>query len=67
MFSYIRKLPVHNSLIFLSSLTISFPSTSKMLFEFKPLLEKNGLTHLQKALLAVTFLTFVLLKYFSLV
>ena len=42
--------------IFPSSVTISFPSTSKMLFEFKPLFEKNGLTHFQKVLLSDTSL-----------
>ena len=38
-----------------------------MLFEFKPLFEKNGLTDFQKVLLSDTFMTFILLKYFSLV
>ena len=51
--------------IFPSSLTISFPSTSKMSFECKPLFEKYGLTDFQKVLLSDTFLTFILLKYFS--
>ena len=46
---------------------ISFPSRSKMLFEFQPLFEKNGLTDFQKVLLPDTLLTFILLKYFSLV
>ena len=37
-----------------------------MLFEFKPLFEKNDLTDFQKVLLSDTFLMLILLKYFFL-
>ena len=48
--------------IFPSPLTISFPSTSKMLSEFKPLFEKDGLTDFRKDLLSDTFLTIPFLQ-----
>ena len=52
MFSYIRKMSVHN---IPSLMTISFSSTSEILFELKSLFEKNGLTDFQKVLLSDTF------------
>ena len=42
---------------FPSSVPISFSSISKMLFKFKPLFEKNGLTDFENVLLSVTLLT----------
>ena len=53
--------------IFPSSLPISFPSTGKMSFDFKPSFEKNGLTYFKNVFLSDNFLTFRLLKYFSFV
>ena len=67
VFSYIRKMPVHNSCTFSVVIDYFILPISKMLFEFKHLFEKNGLTDLQKVSLSDTFLTFTLLKYFSLV
>ena len=66
VFSYTGKYLFIIVANFPSPLTISFPYTSKMLFEFKPLFEKNGLTDFQEVLLSDTFLMFILLKYFPL-
>ena len=46
-----------------SLLTNSFSSTSKMLFEFKPLFEKSGLSDFQKVLLTCTY--YQILTYLS--